>query len=144
MSFDPFAISSQCTELLEHAQPVCAVPFVLGWLETAPLAAVTRDDYRRSVERLSTLRPTSKKIFSLDWAHLRAELKALPFDHKEFRSVDAQAAWVRKVVAAFKGASGEIVAQRERRSRDDGWSHLISALRAVACDLPPGNSLAVT
>ena len=132
MSFDPFAISTQCATLLEDAQPICAVPFVLEWLKTAPLADVTRDDYRRSVERLQSMQATSRMTFPLDWAELREDLKAMPFDPDEFQSVKAQAAWVRKVVAAFKGASGETAAQRERRSRDDGWRHLIDALRNVA------------
>lgn len=132
MSFDPFTITTQCATLLEDAQPICAVPFVLKWLETAPLADDTREDYRRSVKRLKSLPATSEEIFTLDWAELRADLKAMPFDPDQFQSVKAQAAWARKVVAAFKGASGETAAQRERRSRDDGWRNLMSSLWNVA------------
>jgi hypothetical protein len=144
MSFDPFAISTQCTTLLEDAQPVCAVPFVLEWLATAPLADVTREDYRNSVRRLTSIPATSGKVFPLDWAALRADLKAMPFDPQEFGSVKTQAAWVRKVVAAFKGASGEMAAQRERRSRDDGWRHLIGALKEVATSPFDGPSPTLT
>jgi hypothetical protein len=68
----------------------------------------------------------------------------MPFDPDEFGSVRTQAAWVRKVVAAFKGASGEIAAQRERRGRGDGWRHLIAALQAVATSPFDGPSPTLT
>jgi hypothetical protein len=53
------------------------------------------------------------------------------FDPRHFKSEKAYKAWRRKVIAAIKGASGQLVVEQERRDRCDDWSNVIEAIEPL-------------
>ena len=63
-----------------------------------------------------------------DLLEFKKQFKLDGYDPQYHRSEEAYKAWRRKVIAAVKGASGELAAARERRARTDGWSELITRI----------------
>lgn len=132
MTFDPYSPAAAATVFKDASPALSGVQQVKDWLKSADLSAYTRDDYRRAVEKFGRVYDNRTDPLPLDTERVERILKMRGFDPDHFRTVKAYTRWAGKVMAAFRGASGELAARRELLAQDDDWAAFLAALRQHA------------
>lgn len=100
---------------------------VLIWLQTKrPYAYATIVDYKAQIARI----PEVFGVNNLRYVEANASLfnprlKENRFPAEHFKSNEAWLRWSGKIIGMLNRFHGETDARRERRERQDGWSHLL-------------------
>ena len=101
------------------------------------------DDYARAVGRYPHLTDSyNLSQIPADQVLIKQKLPLDGFNPSLSKSENAYKATRRKIIAAVKGATGEMIAAKERRSRVDDWAKLLSALEPLAVTQGPRKSKA--
>ena len=88
---------------------------VLDWT-----IANKKNDYITPVRRCSDLHEHRRlPDISADLEVFKRRFPLTGFDPRYFKTEKAYKAWRRKVIAAIKGATGQLAEEQERRSRQD-------------------------
>ncbi|WP_188127749.1 site-specific integrase [Ruegeria intermedia] len=98
-------------------------------------------DYANAVGRFSKMTDgTPLNLVPADLSAIKKTLKIDGFDPARSKSENAYKATRRKIIAAVKGATGELAAAQERRCRKDAWADLLERLEACAPELCSENA----
>ncbi|WP_323764708.1 MULTISPECIES: hypothetical protein [Roseobacteraceae] len=107
-------------------KPIAPMTFqqVLDWT-----IAEHKTDYVTPVKRCGPLHANqSLSQIPADLSDFKRRFPLDGFDPKQFKTEKAYKAWRRKVIAAIKGCSGQLMEEQARRARQDEWSSLLIAL----------------
>ncbi|MFY2826588.1 hypothetical protein [Ruegeria sp. MALMAid1280] len=105
---------------------------VLDWT-----IANDKNDYTSPVARCSGLLDNRQLIeIPVNLTEFKRRFPLHGFNPRNFKTEKAYKAWRRKVIAAIKGATGQVKKERERRSRRDEWACVIKIIEPMT-GMPP-------
>lgn len=100
---------------------------VLIWLQTTrPYAYATIIDYKAQIARIPEIFGVNNlRYVEADASLFDPRLKENRFPAEHFKSNEAWLRWSGKIIGMLNRFHGQTDARRERRERQDGWSHLL-------------------
>lgn len=128
ISFDPHREIDQLKQ--DQAGTTLSLQHVLEWLSSndCTLATNTKDQYRRGVSKYAKLQRREPKSIEANVSTIQENMPLSSYRSMQCKSVEAFKAMRRCVVAAIKGATGELAEKRALCQQIDEWLELLEAV----------------